>query len=414
MAVLADTDSRWKWGVQLARRLNPSAVVTGYQYAGSALPSPRQLAEAGMAPGAVFVVSTAELVSALAEARPDVLIVSLPGGGCQAVLHLLAAADLPERPLVVTGYVGVVYEKLVEGLLLRAGADVVAANSPADLERFRTVFAGVGLPTSSLTRTRLPFLGEPGPRADGRFTVTFAGQPSVPGSRLHRRYLVERLAEHAVRHPERDVLLKLRSLPGERATHAEVHPYDALFRALAADRPANLKLVGGDMGRVLARTDLLVTVSSTAAVEAVHRGIPAAVLTDFGIRESLGNAYFLGSGCLTSFDDLDAGVVPVADPAWARRVGLGHEPDPLPERVAELLAAGPLPPLEPFYTMANATAFLPGLLATYGVGTDGRPLPFLADRAPSGLRRAVSRGAGTVYRHGAQVVAPALRKLAAL
>lgn len=414
MAVLADSDSRWKWSVQLARRLNPSALVTGYQFAGSDLPSQRQFAEAGIAPDAVSVVSSGELVAALASAQPDVLIVAMPGGGCQAILHLLAAADLPNRPLVLTGYVGVVYEKVVEGLLLRAGADVVAANSPADLERFRTVFAGVGLPTSSLALTRLPFLGEPGPRATGRFTVTFAGQPGVPTTKWHRRYLVERLAEHAARHPTRDVLIKLRSLPGEQAAHTELYPYDELFRSLGADRPANLKLVGGPMGRVLNRTDLLVTVSSTAAVEAIHRGIATALLTDFGIREGLGNTYFIGSGCLASFDDLDAGAVPSADEGWARRSGLGRSADPLPERVAELLAADALPPLRPFYTMANGKAFLPGLLASYGVGTDGKPLPFLVDGAPAGLRNAVRRSARTMYRHGAQVVAPALRKLASL
>ena len=386
MAVLADSDSRWKWGVQLARRLNPSAVVSGYQFAGSDLPSQRQFAEAGISADAVSVVTSGELVPALASARPDVLILALPGGGCQATLHLLAAADLPDRPLVLTGYVGVVYEKIVEGLLLRSGADVVAVNSPADLERFRTVFAGVGLPVTSVALTRLPFLGDPGPR----------------------------VAEHAVRHPERDVLIKLRSLPGEQAAHTELYPYDQLYRSLGVDRPANLKLVGGAMGRVLDRTDLLVTVSSTAAVEAVHRGIATALLTDFGIRESLGNTYFIGSGCLASFDDLDAGAAPVADEAWARRAGLGHGPDPLPERVAELLAAGPLPPLKPFYTMTNGKAFLPGLLATYGVGPDGRPLPFLIGGAPAGLRSAVRRSARTMYRHGSQVVAPALRRLASL
>ena len=348
------------------------------------------------------------------ECNPYVLGVALPGGGCQAILHLLAAAELPDRPLVLTGYVGVVYEKVVEGLLLRAGSDIVAANSPADLEYFRTVFAGVGLPTSSLALTRLPFLGESGPRSNARFTITFAGQPGVPGTKWHRRYLVDRLAEHAVRHPEREVLIKLRSLPGEQAAHSELYPYDELFRALGADRPANLKLVGGAMGKVLNRTDLLLTISSTAAVEAIHRDIPPALLTDFGIRESLGNTYFIGSGCLASFDDVDAGVVPVADELWARRSGLGRSADPLPERVAELLAAGPLPKLKPFYTTTNAKAILPGLLASYGVGTDGKPLPFLIDGAPAGLRNAVRRSARSMYRHGSQVVAPALRKLASL
>lgn len=412
--MLADTDSRWKWAVQLARRLHPATTLTGFQLAPVMPPSERQLEAAGIDPDVVRSVTPAGLLAALATETPDVLIVALPGGGCQAILHLLAAVTLPRRPLVVTGYVGVVYEKIVEGLLMRSGADLIAANSPADYDRFRTVLSGAGADPSCLVLTRLPFLGEAGPRGGGaRFTVTFAGQPGVPATRWHRRYLVQRLAEHARNYPEREVLVKLRSLPGERVTHAEPYPYDELLRGLGAERPANLKVAVGDMGLVLAVTDLLVTVSSTAAVEAIHRGIPTAVLTDFGIRESLGNAHFLASGCLASFDELDAGAAPAPDPRWARRNGLGVSVDQLPARVAELLAAGPLPPLRPFYHRGNAGALLPGLLANYGVALDGSPLT-AGEGIPSVLRTAVRSGARSMYRHGANVVAPALRRLAAL
>ena len=144
MAVLADTDSRWKWAVQLSRRLHPAAVLSGYQLDSVAQPSARQLAAAGIAPEVIRTVTPAGLVAALAEDTPEVLVIALPGGGCQAMLHLLAAAELPNRPLVVTGYVGVVYEKVVEGLLLRAGADLIAANSPSDFDRFQSVLTGAG------------------------------------------------------------------------------------------------------------------------------------------------------------------------------------------------------------------------------------------------------------------------------
>jgi hypothetical protein len=108
VAVLADTDSRWKWAVGLARRLHPAAVLSGYQLDSVSQPSARQLAAAGIEPELIRTVTPAGLVAALAEDTPDVLVIALPGGGCQAMLHLLAAAELPNRPLVVTGYVGVV------------------------------------------------------------------------------------------------------------------------------------------------------------------------------------------------------------------------------------------------------------------------------------------------------------------
>lgn len=411
VALLADTDSRWKWAARLADRLGAAVEVLGYQLWTHDLPSHRQLLEAGVRPEQVRRVSASGLLEALATDRPDVLVLAAPGGGCQAVLQLLAAARLEPRPLVLTGYVGVVYENLVDGLLLRAGSDLIGANSPADVEQFQAVLASVGAGPESVVRTRLPFLEDPAPRTrSGRFTVTFAGQPGVPASRWERQQLVQRLAQHARRHPERDVLVKLRNLPGEVATHPEPFPYDELIRGLGAQRPANLKVIGGLMSKALARTDLLITVSSTAAVEAIHCGVPAAVLTDFGIREALGNTYFLGSGLLAGFDDLDQGLVPQVNHEWARQRGMTDLRDDLAERVAEALSR-PRTPLRPFYSLANAGGFLPRLLAGYGVAPDGRPLP---SRTPSVLRKAVRSGARGVYRHGTTVLGPALRRLAAL
>src|SRR5262245_41060910 len=49
VAVLADSDTRWKWGALPARRLAPESAVHGYLLRGRATPTPRQLAETGVA-----------------------------------------------------------------------------------------------------------------------------------------------------------------------------------------------------------------------------------------------------------------------------------------------------------------------------------------------------------------------------
>ena len=133
-------------------------------------------------------------------------MLALVGGGVQAMLHGLRRVweDRPRRPVVVTGYVGVVYEKLTDGLLLRHGADLVLANSRQDAERFRAVYEGVGADAGAVTEVALPFLG--GARHTGGhtpYTVVFAAQPSVPDTRADRMYLLNRLVEHARSHPER-------------------------------------------------------------------------------------------------------------------------------------------------------------------------------------------------------------------
>ncbi|MFF8014330.1 DUF6716 putative glycosyltransferase [Streptomyces sp. NPDC007929] len=438
IAVLADSDTRWKWGALTADRIAPGPsmetaarpgaqgghLLDGFLLRGRATPTPRQLEEVGVRADSLREVTAAEFLRAMAEEPYDILVLSLVGGGVQAMLHGLARVweHRPTRPVVVTGYVGVVYEKLADGLLLRHGADLVLANSRQDAERFRAVYEGVGADSSAVTEVALPFLGgAPYGGEHDPYTVVFAAQPSVPAGRTDRAYLLDRLVRHARRHPEREVLLKLRSKPGEHTTHIEELPYQKLVRSL--DPPANFRLVYGNMGEVLDRTDLLVTVSSTAALEALHRRIPTVVLTDLGVRESLGNHHFVGSGCLASWDRLDAGHRPTPDEEWVTRQGVATDGsyasafDAARARIAELLdRPGGLPPLTPYYTPRTAPGYLPGILARHHLGPDGTPLPGApaADREPGPVRQIVRRAARGAYRHGVQRVAPVIRRMGEL
>ncbi|MGW0373516.1 DUF6716 putative glycosyltransferase, partial [Streptomyces coeruleorubidus] len=425
IAVLADSDTRWKWGALTAHRIAPGQsmetapreaaqvgpALDGFLLRGRATPTPRQLEEVGVRADSLREVTAVEFLRTMAEESYDVLVLALVGGGVQAMLHGLGRVweNRTSRPVVVTGYVGVVYEKLADGLLLRHGADLVLANSRQDADRFRAVYEGVGADASSVTEVALPFLGgapytgEHDPSAkQGRrpYTVVFAAQPSVPESRKDRTYLLNRLVQHARRHPEREVLLKLRSRPGEHTTHIEELPYQKLVQRL--DPPANFRLVYGNMGEVLDRTDLLVTVSSTAALESLHRRIPTVVLTDLGVREALGNHHFVGSGCLASWDQLDAGHRPAPDEEWVSRQGVVADGsyasafDAARERIAKLLdRPGGLPPLTPYYTPVTAPGYLPGILARHHLGPDGTPLPGApaAGREPGPVRQIVRRAA---------------------
>ncbi|MFF7179608.1 DUF6716 putative glycosyltransferase [Streptomyces sp. NPDC008121] len=430
VAVLADSDTRWKWGALTARRITADAVEpTGFLLRGRATPTARQLAETGASRTPPREVTGAEFLRAVRDAAArgegyDVVVLALVGGTVRAVLQGLADLALDRRPVIVTGYVGVVYEKLADGLLLRHGADVVLANSRHDAERFRAVYEGVGADSSSVVEAALPFLGgAPYAPEPGRDTLVFAAQPSVPAGRAERTYLLRRLVGYAREHPEREVLLKLRSKPGEHTTHLEELPYQRLVRALAV--PPNFRLVYGHMGEVLDRTDLLVTVSSTAALEALHRRIPTAILSDLGVREVLGNHHFIGSGLLTSFDRLDADVRPVPDEEWLARQGVAaggsatapgaaggayaNAFDAARDRVGELLARpSGLPPIAPYYTAETAPGYLPGILARHRLDVT------VPEQRDSGLRRVVREAARGAYRHGVQRVAPVIRRLGEL
>lgn len=410
-----------------AYRIQPDIRLDGFLLRGRATPTVRQLQEVGARAESLREIRGVDFVRSIDRTQYDIVLLSCVGGAVQAMLHGLARswAGSAARPVVVTGYVGVVYEKLADGLLLRHGADVVLANSRHDADRFRDVYRGVGADTGGVVECALPFLGgAPHTRGGAARTVVFAAQPSVPDSRADRTYLLRRAAEHARKHPDREVLIKLRSKPGEHTTHIEELPYQKLSTKLPGGLPANCRLVYGNMGEVLDRTDLMVTVSSTAALESLHRGIPTAVLTDLGIRESLGNHHFLGSGCLASWDELDGGHLPEPDPDWLARQGVAADGeyerafDAARDRVTELRTADRLPSLAPYYTPRTAPGYLPQILARHGLDPHGEVLPGYgeadAEGQGGGLRRVardtVREAARGAYRHGVQRVAPAIRR----
>jgi hypothetical protein len=319
---------------------------------------------------------------------------------------------------VVSGYVGLVYERVVDGLVSRAGSDVVLANSASDAQRFRQIYADLGADPDSVIQTSLPFLGGApyDPAAAGRdrpFTLTFVTQPGVPETKAQRRFVMEQAAQHAELYPQRSVVMKLRGRVGERTTHVEPYHYSSL--ASARDLPRNLEFVYGAMGPVLDRSDICVTVSSTAAIEAMHRHIPTGILTDFGIRESLGNHLFLGSGAFTSWRALHEGAVPSPRAQWMARNGV-HDPAPYvaaAARVGELVEhSADLTPLRPWLDPADAAGYLPELLKRYGVGLDGSAVHDIGP--PPFARRATRALARRVYGVGVRVLEPRIKRMAQL
>ena len=339
--VIADSDSRWKWGATLAERLSPdgAARIHATLLLGRSCPTEQQMADIGISAASTRRVGSADAIARLKQSNAQVVVLACVGGGVQSLLHALSAAwaGRTERPIVVSGYVGLVYERVLDGLLARAGSDVVLANSARDADTFRAIFTDAGIDPSTVVQTALPFLsGAPyDPAAVGRdrpFTLTFVAQPGVPHSKADRRYAVERAADYARRYGDRHVVFKLRGRPGERTTHVEPYHYTSLVDA--ADLPPNFEFVYGAMEPVLDRTDLCVTVSSTAAIEAMHRKIPTGILVDFGVREHLGNQLFLGSGAMTSWHQLLEGAPAARAPGVARpqrgpgRGALRRCPDP--------------------------------------------------------------------------------------
>ena len=91
-----------------------------------------------------------------------------------------------------------------------------------------------------------------------------------------------------------------------------------------------------------------VTVSSTAALEAMAMNRPTLIISDFGVSAEMINLVFEGSGCLGTLDDLRSGRLCQPDLRWLE-ANYFHAPEEnnwleLLTQLLAMRAAGQLPP----------------------------------------------------------------------
>ena len=307
--------------------------------------SPRQIIDAGFL--AVEHVSWDQLLDR-AEGV-DVVVCSLSGPFVRRLLLDLAERlDGQDRPgpVVVTGWVGVIIDRITGGFLDRCGSDVVAVNSRPDLDHFRRTARALALPTDNLLLAGLPFLGpQPAaPRATPVRRLLLADQPTVPSTAAERRHLYLGAVAYARAHPDREVLLKPRHRPEEDTLHRMRHHPEAVLAGV--DLPPNFRIDHTSVVELLPTVDLLVTVSSTACLEALHQGCRVALLLDLGVHERFGNHVFLDSGLLRTWADITADRLGEVDPDWLSGYFFPRartSTETVVDRVEELVASGERP-----------------------------------------------------------------------
>lgn len=327
--VLTDSDSYVKWGAALAGRVPPSWHVRFAVARGSAEPSPRQVAEA--VAGTVIDARSVERVglddvrAILDEWRPDVLVTAARGLAVQTVIEL-AVANRPDRPVLVSGLPGIALPVLPYGLGFRRSVDLFVLHSHREVRAFTEASRSLAIP-HRYALARLPFLpdqAEPVAAGPTRNRIVFAAQALVPESRAERLRMVDVLVRTARANPDLEVVVKVRGTTDEPQTHADQHPYPELLREV--DVPSNLVVESGPMAAHLTRAVGLVTVSSTALLEAVASGVPVIALTDFGVEARQINLVFEGSGLLHGSDELVAARFHHPAPAW-RADNYFHSPE---------------------------------------------------------------------------------------
>lgn len=312
---VADSDSYLKWAACLLGDLPEGCVTELVVVRTPIAPSPEQIAAAvsgTRAEGQAPPVLSARSVRRLAErTRPDVILVACTG----PVVDVLVAEvldGLRPRPVFVSGLPGISVPATEKAWLFRSGCDLFVVHSEREVAEFAGIAARLG-GGGELGLARLPFL-RPEAGAGGGNRVVFATQAKVPRERERRERILLSLAELAGRRPDLDVVVKLRALEGERQTHNERHHYQRLWREMG--EPGRLTFAAGSMREQLERAAGFVTVSSTAALEAIAMGVPSLVLRDFGVSAEMINLVFEGSDLLGTLEELARGDFRTASAAW--------------------------------------------------------------------------------------------------
>ncbi|MDN5654635.1 MAG: hypothetical protein L0G46_06040, partial [Kocuria sp.] len=265
------------------------------------------------------------LARIIAEHRADIVLGAATG---PVVAQLFLTAHLLEnRPALVSGLPGMGLPASSKGMNYRRLMDAFIAHSIAEVAQYTEVSARTQVPCE-IFLARLPMLRSTGIPQPGVMageqpqTLVFAPQAKVPETLQQRTAIVASLADFAHRHEGAIAVIKMRSRPGEFETHHEQHSYVDILASLRVQGVPGVECVElsyGPLEEFLVAGAALMTVSSTAALEAVDRGIPTLLISDFGFDRNLLNEVFADSGTTGTLAEAAAGTIGFPTSAWLAR-----------------------------------------------------------------------------------------------
>jgi hypothetical protein len=277
--------------------------------------------------------------------------------GPVAAVMIRTIAELPARPVIVTGLTGISIPAPRKALAFRRQADLFVLHSRREIREFTRLSRERGW-THRFGLATHPFIEERTGAHGG--DLVFAAQALVPRDREDRERLLGVLISAARADPSRRVVIAVREAVGVAyAVESELSFVRLLEEARVVEAmPTNLVVSTAPMSAALDSAQGLLTVSSAASIEAIARGIPVIALDSFGISDRLINVVFEGSGL---FGDSGAAVrreFRHPEPAWLddnyfHPVGA----DDVAAQLRALIAArrqGVLPAREPAHATATA------------------------------------------------------------
>jgi hypothetical protein len=320
---VAESDSYLKWAVSLLAQLPSPSRIEIVIACSPVRPSPTQRAAA--LSGSTFaghdleVLSPSQLARRVESTRPDAVLLACTGPSAHAYQEALAR--ISHRPVLLAGIPGIALPARRRAWGYRGAIDLFVVHSHREVEEYDRVRmeaeknGRVGLATIPFLSPTVVASGrdarsvhqEGKTRASNR--VLFATQAKVPKLRRERADILIALDRLAAARPDLKVVVKTRGASGEFHTHHEAHHFADVWQDLVrhgrVHAPDAIEFAAGSMAEQLMDAAALVTVSSTAVLEAMALKIPVLLIDEFGVNDGLINTVFIGSGTLADLAALE-------------------------------------------------------------------------------------------------------------
>ena len=301
IVAIADSDSYLKWAGSLLSTLpgewDRELIVVQTPVMPSATQRRAALSHSGIDPESVARLALADLPQRLASIRPDAVLVATRGPVARVLIRI--AAESEPRPVIISGLPGISIPATRKALIFRLQSDLFVVHSQREVREFTELSRGSGwdhrFALATLPFTQTAFAASAAPADPAASDLVFAAQAVVPPERADRARVARLLLDAALADPTRRVVVKVRAVRGERQTHDEFDGYPELLDELGR-LPDNLVVSSEAMNVALDTAEGVLTVSSTAAIEAIARGIPVIALDMFGVSDELINPVFVSSG----------------------------------------------------------------------------------------------------------------------
>ena len=212
------------------------------------------------------------------------------------------------RPYFVAFQPGLEFTPTV-GVRNRKNFDIIFLNNEKDFVEFEPSLRRRDRP-NYISWGHPYFLMPKSLKEDTGGDVYFFAQAVSPNTYNGRMHMAESLRAIAIANPNRKIIIKLRNLPSENLNH--VHKEDKSYMELFEDlwgQPSNIVFSTCTMKEALEKSSIVITCTSTAAMDAVSAGIPTMVYTDYVehyLDPKAKNMYklFSESGIVTSLRSL--------------------------------------------------------------------------------------------------------------